>query len=499
LRLDDPRARTLGEYLRVVGDLLPKVIVFENVPGIAFVGKDEAFRSLLAGIEQINERHGTCYVPQHKVLNAADYGVPQIRSRFFLVAARDGRPFRFPEPRFGPDRAAYRTTWDALADLVDIRHDDLALRGKWAGLLESIPEGKNYHWHTERGGGHPIFAWRSRFWPFLLKLAKNLPSWTIQAQPGPAIGPFHWTNRRLSARELCRLQTVGDDIIVLGNRAAVQRQIGNAVPSLLAEVIAREVRTQLLGLPPIESLPMRMPVDRSPAPPPEPVRQTTSRFASTSLRESAREGDALAACSPRIKGKALRASIAGAEPPSAVYVEQVLCPRPKEMDMEITGNDAEARINAFVAEAGGLGLSGRRAWIFDGTHKITNDEKQIADGAIVVECFARLGPRLKARMLLASMWPGYADVIQDELVWRLELAQKAGYFADAHAVAETTERVWAFARRLDVAGVASAITRYHRLVEQGRHSHRAMERTLFDDCDESASDADGSVAASTPR
>ena len=70
--------------------------------------------------------------------------------------------------------------------------------GKWADLLPSIPEGENYLWHTARGGGMPLFGWRTRYWSFLLKLAKDRPSWTIQAQPGPATGPFHWTNRRLS-------------------------------------------------------------------------------------------------------------------------------------------------------------------------------------------------------------------------------------------------------------------------------------------------------------
>lgn len=278
LRLDDPRAGTLREYVRVIEEVLPKVFVLENVPGICFKGKDEGLRLLLQGIEQINLKHGTKYLPQYRVLHAVEHGVPQIRSRLFLVAARDGTNLRFPAPAFGPGLMPYRTAWDALSDLVDTEHDDLEMRGKWADLLGSIPEGENYLWHTERGGGLPIFAWRSRFWPFLLKLAKDRPSWTVQAQPGPAIGPFHWANRRLSMRELCRLQTIPDDVVVLGSRSAIQRQIGNAVPSLLAEVIAREVRTQLLGLPTLDHPPKLLPIDRAPSPPPEPVGQVPSRF-----------------------------------------------------------------------------------------------------------------------------------------------------------------------------------------------------------------------------
>ena len=94
--------------------------------------------------------------------------------------------------------------------------EDLAVRGKWADLLPSIPEGSNYLHHTDRGEGMPLFGWRRRYWTFLLKLAKNRPSWTIQAQPGPAVGPFHWSNRRLSVRELSRLQTFPDDVNIVG-------------------------------------------------------------------------------------------------------------------------------------------------------------------------------------------------------------------------------------------------------------------------------------------
>jgi DNA (cytosine-5)-methyltransferase 1 len=161
---------------------------------------------------------------------------------------------------------------------VPSRDEDLDLSGAWADLLPSIPEGNNYLWHTSRGGGLPLFGWRRRFWSFLLKLAKNQPSWTIQAQPGPAIGPFHWNNRRLSTRELARLQTFPDDVMITGNRHAVQKQLGNAVPSLLAEVVAREIRAQLLAMKPSRGALKLLPPDRSPAPPPEPVARVPKKF-----------------------------------------------------------------------------------------------------------------------------------------------------------------------------------------------------------------------------
>ena len=162
----------------------------------------------------------------------------QIRERVFLVGSRDGRAFRFPYAQFAdPEKSdtqgtlfalePYRTAWDAIGDLDHIDHGDtLRMTGKWAGLLPSIPEGQNYLWHSERGGGVPLFRWRSRYWSMLLKLAKDRPSWTIQAQPGSAIGPFHWRNRRLSPRELCRIQTFPDDFEVQGGITSIQRQAG---------------------------------------------------------------------------------------------------------------------------------------------------------------------------------------------------------------------------------------------------------------------------------
>ncbi len=91
-----------------------------------------------------------------------------------------------------------------------------------------------------------------------MKLAKSRPSWTIQAQPGSAIGPLHWLNRRLSARELLRLQTFPDSYSVTGGRTEVQRQIGNAVPRLMGDVFGRAIREQLLDDPVDHSIPLKL-------------------------------------------------------------------------------------------------------------------------------------------------------------------------------------------------------------------------------------------------
>lgn len=260
-RLDDPRADTLVQYMRVLEDTLPEAFILENVFGLAYKGKDEGLQFLNDTLQQINKKNKVKYSFNWKVLNSAHYGVPQIRERVFIVGSRDGKEFNFPEPKFyipednseltlfDVNKQPVRTAWDAIGDLDDTNEDPSVSKvgGQWGDLLPSIPEGENYLWHTARGGGKALFAWRSRYWSFLLKLAKNRPSWTIQAQPGSAVGPFHWKNRRLTMREMARIQTFPDDVQILGGISNVQKQLGNAVPSLLSEVLGLEIRKQFFN------------------------------------------------------------------------------------------------------------------------------------------------------------------------------------------------------------------------------------------------------------
>lgn len=254
LRLDDPRANTLSAYLRVLDEARPKTFLLENVEGLAFGGKDEGLKLLLNAIKEINKNRNTNYDPVVITLNAADFGVPQTRTRVFVIAAKNGKKFHPPiqthwDPELKvPGASPWITSWDAIGDLDGEPSEDVEVGGKWGDLLPSIPEGRNYLWHTDRMGGKPLFGWRRRYWNFLLKLAKNRPAWTIQAQPGPATGPFHWKSRKLTGLELARLQTFPANIKIVGGRTEVQRQIGNAVPSLLAEILAREMRSQFFGL-----------------------------------------------------------------------------------------------------------------------------------------------------------------------------------------------------------------------------------------------------------
>jgi DNA (cytosine-5)-methyltransferase 1 len=142
---------------------------------------------------------------------------------------------------------AHVTTGEAIGDLSardDLREPNEEVNGRYGHLLPDIPPGDNYLFYTQkRGHPTPLFKWRSRFWSFLLKLDPLQPSPTIQAQPGPYVGPFHWQNRRLRLPEIKRLQTFPDDYEIVGSRRSAQMQIGNAVPPLLAEQIARSLRS----------------------------------------------------------------------------------------------------------------------------------------------------------------------------------------------------------------------------------------------------------------
>lgn len=251
-RFEDRRAEPFRVMLRTfAARLKPRVVLIENVPSL---NTEKGRTWIKQWFTRVNENAGTSYRPSFIVLNAADYGVPQARRRLFIVAEREGRDFFAPAvTHFAPDCVPiggqpYLTAWDAIGGLCDERDGEgLRCTGRWADLLPSIPEGSNYYHHTPIGKGVPLFGYRTKYWSFLLKLAKNRPSWTLSATPGPATGPFHWENRKLSEPELAALQTIPlPSPLDLPLRSA-QRLFGNAVPGALGELLGRCIRKQLLG------------------------------------------------------------------------------------------------------------------------------------------------------------------------------------------------------------------------------------------------------------
>lgn len=282
--MSDPRAQTLRAYLRVLDEALPECMLLENVHGISNGNGQPgstALSLLRRELRAINRRRGTRYDPQLLDINAAEYGVPQHRRRLFIYAARDGRPFVPPPETHSADpdllRSPFATAWDAIGDLEKDAPPELEPSGQWAGLLASIPEGENYLWHTPRGGGQPLFGWRTRFWSFLLKLAKDRPSWTLQAEPGPATGPFHWRSRLLSIEEMARLQTFPQGFELSGDYRSGRRQLGNAVPPAIGELLGLEIRRQIYGARVRRDLRL-IPARRDDCPPRERLRRVPRRY-----------------------------------------------------------------------------------------------------------------------------------------------------------------------------------------------------------------------------
>jgi DNA (cytosine-5)-methyltransferase 1 len=255
-RLNDPRAGLIKEFARVVVEAKPAAYLLENVVGLAYKTSRHILEEFIEIVKEAGYSAPSIEEIRKNILNAADYGVPQKRERLIIIGARDGIKLQLPEPthadRNSPEvllgvKRPYVTAGEAIGDLDDgtVREDE-RVEGKWGHLLPEIPPGGNYLFFTkERGYTRPIFKWRSRYWSFLLKLSPDMPAWTIQAQPGPYVGPFHWNNRRLRIEEIKRLQTFPDDYGVYGDRRAAHRQLGNAVPPLLAQRIGEEIIRQL--------------------------------------------------------------------------------------------------------------------------------------------------------------------------------------------------------------------------------------------------------------
>lgn len=245
--MEDENSYTLKEYFRAVKELSPKVFLFENVFGFVYKPHQDAFDYLKSAAGKLG------YEISYKVVNCADYGVPQTRERFFCVGVKKGnKKFVFPkETHVNPELNLKGKPWVTCGDILnDIDFDlpeDIKMQAgsKHKKLLAGIPPGENYLFFTkERGHPQPKFKWRSRYWSFLLKLSQNRPSWTIQASHSNNMGPFHWKNRFLRIPEIKRIQTFDDSYIIGGDFKTQWRQVGNAVPPLMAKILARAIKEQ---------------------------------------------------------------------------------------------------------------------------------------------------------------------------------------------------------------------------------------------------------------
>ena len=202
----------------------------------------------------IEELHRAGYESvEWRILDAADYGVPQRRKRFVLIANRTGHIIPWPKRKFfeKPEdwQRPYRTVGEAIADLaedasydrhtchVPMRHKPLQveryMRIPEGGILdiEALPPRlrKGYRTDKVRNFSH-VFR----------RLDRGKPSLTLV--PGHNAFPIHpWLHRALTVREAARLQTFPDEVEFKGARQDQCIQVGNAFPPLLAELIANNL------------------------------------------------------------------------------------------------------------------------------------------------------------------------------------------------------------------------------------------------------------------
>lgn len=241
---NDDRGTLFEEYVRILDDLKPKGFLFENVYGILGAQKGEAIKQIVKAFNDVG------YNLSYRVLDAADYGVPQHRERLIMVGLKN-KKFKFPKPTHGPDSGLKKhfSAGEALNGCQKLTTISSTLNGRFGHLLEEIPSGLNYSFFTDKlGHPNPIFAWRSKFSDFLYKADPEMPIRTLKASGGQYTGPFHWDSRRFRIEELKRLQTFPDDYYLTGSYAIAMKQLGNSVPPQFARMLALAVLDQVFEI-----------------------------------------------------------------------------------------------------------------------------------------------------------------------------------------------------------------------------------------------------------
>lgn len=275
--IDDPRGKLFQEYYRILKELRPKLFVFENVKGLLSMQGGDLIKIIIALFESIG------YHMQMRLLNAADYGAPQIRERVILVGTLDSKPFIYPKPtHYNPELGKpkdsslkpYVTLGEAISDLPSIKTGESATEyycepqneyqrlmranapaeihehevpknnAKLVAIMEALPDGGSPKDIAEELRPNSGFA------NCYCRLWWDKPSTTITRNLGcPSSSRcIHPRDPRpLSTREGARLQGFPDDYIFCGKRGDKHLQIGNAVPTLLSRAIKDSVKSYLKG------------------------------------------------------------------------------------------------------------------------------------------------------------------------------------------------------------------------------------------------------------
>lgn len=235
--LNGTRGGLFRHFAEFVDAKKPKAFVAENVKGLITANGGKAIDTILKDFESI----APGYVVKPHLYNFAEYGVLQFRERVLIVGIRIDTGFDFvhPGPTHGPNGSLpYVTAGEALegVEQVPTNNELINIKDKTRRMLELIPEGGNY---TDIPKDHPLYV-KGMISHVYRRIKRDEPAKTIIAAGGGGTWGYHYPQPRpLTNRERARLQSFGDDFIFKGSVAEVRRQIGNAVPPVGVQALAR--------------------------------------------------------------------------------------------------------------------------------------------------------------------------------------------------------------------------------------------------------------------
>lgn len=233
------RGRLYLEMKRVIEHVAPKIFVAENVEGLVNMENGLILETIKNDFRNINCGQGNYYYNvTHYLLNAADYGVPQIRKRVFIVGVRSDLNIHYtpPKPTHNPDN--WVTAKQAIDDLWGKEDDPAIFNHSQVSRAKFYP-GKKLQGNNQIKADAPSVTIRAEH-------HGNIEAHYRTLNPAEPDNPQYW--RRLTVRECARIQSFPDDFEFKGSATHTYRQVGNAVPPVLGWHIAKSVEKALMGV-----------------------------------------------------------------------------------------------------------------------------------------------------------------------------------------------------------------------------------------------------------